>query len=181
MNDITPPVQSLKSIMASLLGACILASIILITAILPAEYGIDPTGLGKAMGLTVLSPVDEEPAKSITVLSNATVVAQWPDSVKITVPANSGLEYKFFLEKGVEFEYLWNTEGGKLYFDFHGEPKGDKTGYFKSFKEETANQSSGSLTTPFAGSHGWYWKNTSSSPVTVLLNTRGKYKVLGLM
>lgn len=181
MNDITPPVQSLKSIMASLLGACILASIILITAILPAEYGVEPTGLGKAMGLTVLSPVDKAPVKPITFSSNAPVIAQWPDSVKITVPANSGLEYKFFLEKGAKLEYSWNTDGEKLYFDFHGEPKGDKTGYFKSFKEQTANHSNGSLTTPFAGSHGWYWKNTSGSPVTILLNTKGSYKVLGLM
>ncbi|HAG95218.1 MAG TPA: hypothetical protein DCL78_13935, partial [Gammaproteobacteria bacterium] len=44
---------------ASLIKATIIAllvgALVLLTAILPAEYGIDPTGLGSRMGLNGLS------------------------------------------------------------------------------------------------------------------------------
>jgi len=59
MNKIEHPIQSVKSLIKATLVACLLAVIILLTAILPAEYGIDPTGLGEKMGLMVLS----EPAE----------------------------------------------------------------------------------------------------------------------
>lgn len=210
MNEINPPVQSLKSLIIATAFATLLAAVILISAVLPAEYGIDPTGIGKRMGLTALSAPIKEKAEPLAIacpvlppqpseinasdqkneLNKASNIAQnsekgqsplWQDSVKITVPAGDGLEYKFHLMKGAAIEYSWVTDGAKLYFDFHGEPQGDKTGYFKSFKESTDNQSSGSLTAPFEGSHGWYWENKTRSPVTILLNTKGSYRILGLI
>jgi len=210
MNDINAPVQSLKSLIIASVFATLLAGIILISAVLPAEYGIDPTGLGKMMGLTALSvqtkatsqplaitcPVLPQQTAEIsgqdqkqaatqstgsTEITQREQLPQWQDSVKITVPAGEGLEYKFHLAKGASLEYSWTTDGAKLYFDFHGEPKGDKTGYFKSFKESTDNQSNGTLTAPFEGPHGWYWENKTRSPVTIVLNTKGSYRILGLM
>lgn len=212
MNNINPPVQSLKSLKSLIIAtifAALLAALILISAVLPAEYGIDPTGLGKTMGLTALSAPAKEAAQPLAMTcpvlpqpaeiscpepNNAASKpeklakntqkeqqAQWKDSVKIRVPAGDGLEYKFHLVKGASLEYSWATDGAKLYFDFHGEPKGDKTGYFKSFKESTDNQSSGAMTAPFEGAHGWYWENKTQSPVTILLNTKGAYRILGLM
>lgn len=206
MNDINPPVPSLKSLITATVFATLLAGIILISAVLPAEYGIDPTGLGKMMGLTALSaqtkatsqplaitcPVlspqtaeisgqDQKQAANQTEITQTEQLPQWQDSVKITVPAGEGLEYKFHLAQGASLEYSWTTDGAKLYFDFHGEPQGDKTGYFKSFKESTDNQSNGTLTAPFEGRHGWYWKNKTRSPVTIVLNTKGSYRILGLM
>jgi len=188
----------------------LLAAIILISAVLPAEYGIDPTGLGKMMGLTALSAQSKATSQMLAITSpvlppHATEVSgqdqkqatnqstgstetatkeqlpQWQDSVKIMVPAGEGLEYKFHLVKGASLEYSWATDGAQLYFDFHGEPKGDKTGYFKSFKESTDNQANGTLTAPFEGPHGWYWENKTRSPITIILNTKGSYRILGLM
>jgi len=210
MNDINTPVQSLKSLIIASSFAMLLATIILISAVLPAEYGIDPTGMGKMMGLTVLSaqtkatsqplaitcPVlppqtaevsDRNQKQAANQATGSTEAAQkeqlpqWQDSVKITVPAGEGLEYKFHLVKGASLEYSWATDGAKLHFDFHAEPQGDKTGYFKSFKESTDNQSNGTLTAPFEGPHGWYWENKTRSPVTIILNTKGPYRILGLM
>ena len=105
---------------------------------------------------------------------------QRKDSVNITIPARGNKEYKFFIEKGATLEYIWQTNGEALFFDFHGEPAGDTTGYFKSFKKSTDSQSSGSLTTSFAGTHGWYWKNNTSSPITIVLKTKGEYQRLDL-
>ncbi|MDP3332268.1 MAG: hypothetical protein Q8S55_09830 [Methylococcaceae bacterium] len=210
MNNISPPIQSLKSLIIATSFAMLLAAIILISAVLPAEYGIDPTGLGKMMGLTALSAQSKATSQMLAITSpvlppQATEVSgqdqkqatnqstgssettqkqpqsQWQDSVKIIVPAGEGLEYKFHLAKGASLEYSWATDGAQLYFDFHGEPKGDKTGYFKSFKESTDNQSNGTLTAPFEGPHGWYWENKTRSPVTIILNTKGSYRILGLM
>ncbi len=102
---------------------------------------------------------------------------EWQDTIKITLPANKGIEYKFTAEKDASFSYTWKTENGEeIFFDFHGEPKGNTTGYFKSYKETTANTSSGTLTTPFKGTHGWYWANKTSKPITVILKAVGDYK-----
>lgn len=104
----------------------------------------------------------------------------WDDVITVTIPARGDKEYKLLFSKGVTFEYFWETNGTKLFYDFHGEPKGDKTGYFKSFKKSTESKSGGTLTTSFEGTHGWYWKNNSSSAVDVVLKIAGEYQRLDL-
>ncbi|MEO1890037.1 MAG: hypothetical protein ABGX33_08975 [Cycloclasticus sp.] len=179
MNKIEHPIQSVKSLVKAVVAATVLAIIILITATLPAEYGVDPTGLGGAMGLMALSEPLETPDKvKVDACTDAEFLRE--DTVKIVVPAHSGLEYKLFIEKSVVLNYSWKTDGGVLFFDFHGEPQGDTTGYFKSYKETSATSDSGLKKVPFAGSHGWYWKNETGMPVTVSLQTKGVYQVIGL-
>lgn len=46
--------------------AALIAGVILVVAVLPAEYGIDPLGTGKAMGLTSLAAAQEKPAAAAT-------------------------------------------------------------------------------------------------------------------
>lgn len=104
----------------------------------------------------------------------------WKDVVTITIPARGDKEYKLMFANGATFEYAWQSDKGELFFDFHGEPKGDTTGYFKSFDKGTNNQSSGSLTTVFEGTHGWYWKNNNAYPVTITLNLNGEYQRMDL-
>jgi len=104
----------------------------------------------------------------------------WKDSINIVIPARGDKEYKFSLAKGATLEYTWKTDGANLFYDFHGEPAGDTSGYFKSFKKSTENQTSGSLTSIFKGTHGWYWKNNSSSDVTITLKSKGDYQRLDL-
>lgn len=116
-----------------------------------------------------------EPTHNVKMLE-APQISDWKDTITITIPARGDKEYKLHLEKGATFEYAWETEGEELFFDFHGEPKGDKTGYFKSFKKSTSSQESGFLTTVFEGTHGWYWKNNTLSPVLITLRTKGAYK-----
>ena len=104
----------------------------------------------------------------------------WKDVMTISIPARGDKEYKLHLDKGATFEYAWATEGKDLFFDFHGEPKGDTSGYFKSFKKHTSSQESGSLTASFEGTHGWYWKNNTQSPVIIVLKTKGSYRLPNL-
>jgi len=177
MNETEHPIQSPKTLLKAVLAAIILAIAILMLAVLPAEYGIDPTGLGKKMGLTALAP-DENNSEVENIVS-CEGASEQNDTVEITVPAMSGLEYKFHMQKGTTLAFDWRTDGAALFFDFHGEPQGDKTGYFKSYEEATKSKSTGTQIIPFTGSHGWYWKNESSSPITLVLNTKGEYQVLG--
>ncbi|MDH5543842.1 MAG: HupE/UreJ family protein [Nitrospinota bacterium] len=106
--------------------------------------------------------------------------AHWKDIISITIPARGEKEYKFYLEKGATLEYAWQTNDAELFFDFHGEPTGDTTGYFESFEKSTDSQSSGSLATTFKGTHGWYWKNNNSFPVIIALKVKGEYLRLDL-
>ena len=57
-----PPLASAAKIAMATVVALIVGSVILVTAVLPAEYGIDPLGTGKALGLTELANSTVKPA-----------------------------------------------------------------------------------------------------------------------
>ncbi len=155
------------------------AAITLVTIILPAEYNIDPTGIGHKLGLTVFHDVKaDEATKSSAEESKKSNGAT--ETIEVVVPAGRGVEYKFIMDQYQKLEYEWVTDSTALYFDLHGEPEGDTTGYFESYAIATIAEMKGSFTAPFAGSHGWYWKNTSDSPVTVQLIVKGEYAKHGL-
>ncbi|PHS71865.1 MAG: hypothetical protein COB22_06770 [Cycloclasticus sp.] len=121
----------------------------------------------------------QQPAQQ-TIVENQTKKLHWTDTIIIHIPARDEKEYKLQLAKGAMLEYAWKTDKGELFFDFHGEPSGDTTGYFKSFQKGTKPNASGNLTTIFEGTHGWYWKNNNTSPVVITLNVTGEYKRLDL-
>ena len=50
-----PPMASAAKIAMATVVAFIVGGVVLVTAVLPAEYGIDPLGTGKALGLTELA------------------------------------------------------------------------------------------------------------------------------
>jgi len=103
---------------------------------------------------------------------------QRQDTISITIPERDGKEYKFFMTVGATLEYTWQTDGTELFFDFHGEPDGDTSGYFESFEKSTASTSSGVFTATFTGTHGWYWKNNTRSPIDIALQAKGEYRLI---
>ncbi len=117
---------------------------------------------------------------SVATGSDEQSLPQWRDTITITIPARDSKEYKLQLAEGATLEYAWKTDGPDVFFDFHGEPAGDTTDYFKTFKKGTEGQASGSLITPFAGTHGWYWKNNIAFPVVITLQVSGDYQRLDL-
>jgi len=167
---------STTALIKSTIIALIIAALALVSIILPAEYNIDPTGVGAKLGLTALATPSIIENKN-TVKTEA---KQSSDSVDVIVPAGRGVEFKFSMQKFKKMTYDWQTDGEPLYFDLHGEPEGDTTGYFESYAIATLKEMKGSFTAPFSGAHGWYWKNESSNPVSVKLNVNGEYVVIGL-
>jgi len=181
-HELEHTVQSKKTLLKATAFAAVLALLIFFVAILPAEFGVDPTGFGKVMKLTQLAGQTSS-AQAATTQADTTkqTLPAQEDSVDISIPAGKGLEYKFYLVGGDAMRYGWSTKGGELlYFDFHGEPQGDTTGYFESYTISTANNVRGSFTASFEGSHGWYWKNKGQTDIVVTLQTEGSYKIIGL-
>lgn len=169
---------SKSSLIKATLLALISACVILTLFILPAEFNIDPTGVGKSLGLTVLSQTESKAAELNSSTESNTDMRS--DTIEVSVPAGKGIEYKFYMEQYQKLTYEWLTDNGTLYFDLHGEPEGDTTGYFESYAEATLDTMKGSFTAPFTGSHGWYWKNTSDSTISVQLTVSGEYSIQGL-
>lgn len=159
------------------------AAVLLVLVVLPAERNIDPTGFGRAIGLTVLSaPAPEaapKPPPEAPTSAPAPQAAR-TDQAVIDVPAGKGLEYKFRVRAGEKLKYAWDCGPGELLYDFHGEPKGAAKDVFESYAAGVASGAKGTLTPPFEGTHGWYWKNMGTTPARVTLDTTGTYEILGI-
>ena len=103
---------------------------------------------------------------------------EWQETIEVKIPAGGEKEYKISAKKMASFDYAWRTYQGELFFDFHGEPEGDTTGYFESYGKDTNSHATGSLNTPFAGTHGWYWKNENDFPVMITLKLNGDFTLV---
>jgi hypothetical protein len=159
-----PPV---RKILLATAGAAAAAAILLITAVLPAEYGIDPLGTGRLLGLTDLSGA-----------SSAAIKRQDASYKTNTASFDLGpyefVEFKYRLEQGATMVYSWTATGPVIY-DMHSEPDGAPAGYAESFDKAQSPSAHGSYTAPFSGIHGWFWENPNSKLVTITLTTAGFY------
>jgi hypothetical protein len=176
--------------------AFITAGVILTTVILPAEYGIDPTGAGRVLGLTQMGEIKEqltleaaadearaEPlvetevpqAASAEVLETTTGGEHQSktDVTTLSLAPGEGAEIKVVMAKDGAVKYNWSVSGGTVNFDTHADAPGiSYHGYGKGTK---SSGEQGTLIAAFDGSHGWFWRNRSGGTVTVTLRTEGDY------
>ena len=181
------PVPTGRTLAKATAAALAVAAIVLVIAVLPAEYGIDPLGAGKALGLAAMTPTDtvvEGPPIATdaglvpTVLAHK-AAAYYPaeyrfDSREITLQPYDYLEYKYHLQMGAQMLFSWKASTPVMQ-EFHGEPDDGPEGYFESYDKATRQGADGTLTAPYTGIHGWYWENTGGEPVTIRLTTAGFY------
>ena len=141
-------------------------------------HGYEHTANADELVAKVQSKSKETVSNGIAELvsNNDAQLMPWKDSITITIPARGDKEYKLYINKGAAIGYSWKTDGEALFYDFHGEPSGDTTGYFESFEKNTASHADGSLMASFNGTHGWYWKNNGTSPVVITLRVKGEYQ-----
>ena len=168
--------------------AALVAAIILITVVLPSEYGIDPTGIGRQLGLyrapavasdTVVVSDGGDPAAA----AGATLVrkknAFRSDEMSLVLESGEGAEIKAVMAGGDHFIYTWTAEGGPVDVDMHGEALNAQEGEIPSyFKDEEQSGDNGVFRAPVAGRHGWFWQNLNDTPVTIKLKTSGFYERL---
>lgn len=199
---------SSKQLMKSTVLAAIAAIVILFTVVLPAEYGIDPTGVGSLLRLTEMGQVKQqlaeeaaadaagvvatesvasealgidrvtEQAVDATLSDTAVSNGQWRDEIPFTLAPGEGLEIKMKMDSGDKTEYSWVVTGGDVNFDTHGDAPGQAISYEKG-RGVAADE--GVLEAAFTGNHGWFWRNRGQSDVQVVLRTRGDYSTIKTM
>lgn len=191
-----------KSIAISAAIALLLAIVVLVAFIWPAEYGRDPTGIGGALGITGMSTAPtqtitltdtvggNENLREITIpdfgdpvpLPNPNVQQAAdvpPQSRTMTVELAEGgeTEVKTVLRENQVITYSWTVDDGVVYSDFHGHTPEFGEDFWVRYQEDQRGSSgeNGSLMAPFSGEHGWYWVNLEDHPVTVTLTVNGYF------
>lgn len=154
------------------LSAFLVAAVLSVCVVLPAEYGYDPLGAGRVLGLTELSGSPEQQATTPAVLAQqADELRQ--DELSFSLSPGQGLELKTKLAKGQVLVYEWQTDGGVVEVDFHGDTDQSPKGYISHRLDNKTNRGAGVLEAPFEGPHGWYWKNNSTESVEITLKASG--------
>jgi hypothetical protein len=197
--DLPRQAPSGKQLWLASAGAVVVAVVLLVVAILPAEYGMDPTGIGGALGLTALSTATNRTLEISDVIGgNETVrTVEIPDygqpvplpnpeihqseaaapetrTMTVTIPAEQETEIKTVLRAGKVIVYHWAVDRGDIYSDFHGHDPEVSAEFWVRYEEhQEGSGGNGSLVAPFAGEHGWYWLNYNEYPVTVTLTVTG--------
>lgn len=188
-------------LLKSTLIAAVIAILVLVLFILPAEYGIDPTGIGRATGISQLN----QPTRTIEVVDvvggNESVLqaeipafgdpvplpnpavfqeAEGPartQTFEVMIPPEGETEIKAVLEEARVILFSWQVDRGTIYSDFHGHTPEAGAEFFVRYKEHQEGSGDyGSLVAPFAGEHGWYWLNYNEYPVTVSLSITGFFE-----
>jgi hypothetical protein len=166
------PVSRARLLFATIF-ALVLAGVLLLAVVLPAEYGVDPLGTGDRLGLIVLS---DPTAVDIPVREDgltAQPVEYRVDRKVFEIGAGSFMEYKYRLEGGEAMVYSW-VASAPVRSEMHSEADGAPSGTAEFFEVlESASQANGSYVAPFPGDHGWYWLNQSDVPITVTLFAAG--------
>ncbi len=179
-------VAARERIMVAVGAALLIAGVILVIAVLPAEYGVDPSGIGARLGLTAMSDIQKrldafETARAGGTGGAATLTAQerpfQHETTAFTIEPGGSFEYKYRLDEGEALLYSWKATA-LVNYELHAEPDGAPQGYAESFEKENAKEgASGTLTAPFSGIHGWFWENPGRAEVTVTLTAAGFYNM----
>jgi hypothetical protein len=180
-------------LVASTLGALAIAALIVLGAILPAEFNVDPLGVGKLSGLSRLWAPDErklDDRQGGVARAREYETPFRSDMVEIPLGGflsgvqNSELEYKVRMRKDATLIYSWEVEGAAdrrdFHFDFHGHttPKPGEAMTVSTYRQAFGLRQQGALTAPFDGIQGWQFSNSSEQPVVVKLRLAGFYELI---
>lgn len=192
---------SSKKLIKSTAIAAVSAVIVLVTCVMPAEYAIDPTGMGKVLGLTKMGEIKQslteesenginaaQAVNSVEQISVETSTQTATDNAQMIMPAinkesisielkpGQATEVKLTMPQSASVNFDWNAVGGGLNYDTHGDPVNAPKGFYHGYgkgKNETTQQ--GVLKAAFDGKHGWFWRNRTENPVTVTLLVEGQF------
>lgn len=162
----TPDQQvPVKTLARSLVASVLVAIVALIAFVLPAEYHIDPLGIGELLGIEGMSGYD---VSALTIETSEPV----QDTIVLPLEPFESVEYKFQLLQGQAIVYQWRSPE-EVVFDLHSEEAGTDPEDAVTFSAGRAESQQGTYVAPFDGLHGWFWENRSSQYVEVTLVTTG--------
>ena len=196
--EVNPP--SPKRLIASVAISIAGAALVLLIIVLPAEYNLDPTRIGGALGLTAM----HAPKRTLQVkdviggnekyrevelpsldkpvpLPNRAVIQVKPavartENVSVTLQPGQQTEIKAVMDAAQVILYSWTAKGGEVYTDFHGHEPEAGDAFVRYEEQQTGHEGHGSLVAPFSGEHGWFWLNISEQPVTIRLTFSGYHR-----
>ncbi len=195
-----------RQLIRSTLIAAVAAVVLLFTVVLPSEYGVDPTGVGRMLGLTEMGEIKTRLAEEAAADAAATQAAHSAPvpaqtaapspapaaATLIPITPASGLaewrdEITFVLTPGQGTEIkLRMKEGDKALYSWtvqggvvNFDTHGDALGRSISYAQGRGMPADeGELVAAFTGNHGWFWRNRGNADVTVVLRTAGVYSEL---
>jgi len=147
--------------------AFVVALVILVTVILPAEFGVDPLRTGQLLGLNQLAAGSTD-ANITQHMDHA------EDYVEFILEPFQSLEYKYHMDAGAAMVYTWRADG-EVYFDFHSEDA-TREDYEESFDAGDAEHRQGVFVAPFPGIHGWFWENRSFDEIVLRFAASGFFR-----
>lgn len=189
IEDLPTKAQLRRSTIIATIGAIVIG----VGVYLPAEYGTDPTGVGSILGLTEMGEIKQQLAAEAAAdealhggdessslmndifglfVSTAHAQEAWQDEITFTLAPGEFTEIKATMEEGATMTYAWTSTGGRINFDLHAHAGGEDVTYERG-RGQTSGE--GSFETPFAGDHGWFWRNRDDADITVILQLRGDY------
>ncbi len=201
MEKNTQQIVHKKQVLKSASIAFLIGILVFVTAVLPAEYGIDPLGTGSLFGfnkLYIKANINQLNFKKIELkdvgspisitkpleANNPAPEKQFDliqDSITVKIPAKKGVEYKVKMLKYGSTKYEWYSQNKEIVFlDFHGEVEEKnppKEVFYESYTVAYSNNMAGTFTAPFKGKHGWYFKNLSNKEITITIKLKGQYKL----
>lgn len=179
-----PDLPSPRKLAQTTAIAAAIAAVILVTIVVPAEYGLDPLGTGRALGVASMSapsvadttppPVDGQPQVPTQNGPIGTYPAEYKtDATQFVLGPYEFVEYKYRLEQGATMVFSWKSTAAVIH-DFHGDPAASPDAPV-SFEKKDRREATGTFTAPFTGIHGWFWENPGGEPITITVNTAGFY------
>ena len=172
-------------------GGLLGGALIVLGAIMPAEFNSDPTGLGKLTGIARLWAPE---TKGFSGASELGYSSQTPKtSLIVDIPLGAtewkeaAIEYKVAMLPGQSIFYKWearNLDGTPVTVpvevDQHGHdisPEGGAETVVE-YRKDRLLSDQGSMTAPLAGIFGWYFRNHASDPIMIRLEIEGFYTLV---
>jgi hypothetical protein len=171
---------SRKKLLIGSAAAIGVAAVALLVFVLPAEYGIDPTGAGAALGLTKLAEpgLSEEQIRGnkrtgvLTLSEQPLEIANAADRWQIILRPYEAIELKYTLDEKAPIQFSWQGTG-ELYYDMHSHPFEGGDTLTETYSLGNAARMQGRYVAAFNGLHGWYWQNRSMNDVTLTVEASG--------
>lgn len=205
--DIPPrsELPSSRQLLRSTAVALVTAGVILVTVVLPAEYAVDPTGLGRVLGVTQMGEIKKRLAEEAQADRLRDQESRAPKTAAAANPpaqqdrndaqpmrqasdapsqGNRSDQLTIILKPGEAAEVkLAMRQRAKAKFIWRVDGgvvnfdlHGHGGGRSASYgKGRGIARDEGEIEADFDGDHGWFWRNRGQTNVTLTLRTDGAY------
>lgn len=171
-SDVTARLDRIDAQLAQI--AAVIGADLVTASAAPAAAALAPADPAPAAVAEPAAPVPEEAAPAATV--DAGAAPAWRDELAFTLAPTEAKEIKLVMAAGEVATFEWDAGGGGVNYSQHGDDGAEQEVRFEEGR--AAPGQAGTMTAPFAGNHGWFWRNRGDAPVTVTLRVSGGYSEL---